>query len=95
MKNIVNTAFAQEFQTAEALFKNFIESGAQETVIDFHASYQSNEKCEEMGLDDPISLRSRLIRVKLEISEERVLFFMKYLWTCIVNTGLWKLIAFL
>ena len=54
------------------IVQNFVESGAQETVIDLHVSYLSKKECEEMGLD-PIPLRLRLIRVELETGEVEVL----------------------
>jgi len=54
------------------IVQNFIKSGAQETIIDLHASYQSKQECEEMGLDaSPLCLR--LIRVELESGEIEVL----------------------
>ena len=54
------------------IVQNFIKSGAQEVIIDLHASYQSKKECEKMGLD-PIPLRLRLIRVELETGEAEIL----------------------
>jgi hypothetical protein len=54
------------------IVQNFVESGAQEAVIDLQASYQSKKECDEMGLD-AAPLRLRLIRVELETGEIEVL----------------------
>ncbi len=54
------------------IVQNFIKSGAQEAIIDLHASYQSKKECEEMGLEAS-PLRLRLIRVELESGEIEVL----------------------
>jgi hypothetical protein len=54
------------------IVQNFVESGAQESLIDLQASYQSKKECDEMGLD-AAPLRLRLIRVELETGEIEVL----------------------
>lgn len=54
------------------IVQNFIQSGAQESIIDLHASYQSKNECNEMGLDTA-PLRLRLIRIELETGEIEVL----------------------
>jgi len=54
------------------IVQNFVESGAQEAVIDLQASYQSKKECDEMGLD-AVPLRLRLIRVELQTGEIEVL----------------------
>ena len=50
----------------------FVESGAQESIIDLQASYQSKIECDEIGLDTK-PLRLRLIRVELDTGEIEVL----------------------
>ncbi len=52
--------------------QNFVESGAQESIIDLQASYQSKIECDEIGLDTK-PLRLRLIRVELDTGEIEVL----------------------
>lgn len=54
------------------IVQDFIESGAQETFIDLHASHQSKKECIDMGLDI-IPLHLRLIRVELDTGEIEVL----------------------
>jgi len=52
--------------------KCFIESGAQEAIIDLQASYNSKKECLELGLD-VMPLRLRLIRVELDSGQVEVL----------------------
>ena len=54
------------------IIQNFIDSGARETIIDLHPSYQSKQEGIDMGLDiKPLHLR--LIRVELESGQIEVL----------------------
>ncbi len=54
------------------IVQRFIESGAQDTIIDLHASAHSRKECLEMELD-VMPLRLRLIRVELESGQIEVL----------------------
>ena len=54
------------------IVQDFIDSGAQETWIELHASHQSKKECLDIGLD-VIPLKLRLIRVELETGEIEVL----------------------
>jgi len=68
----LDSNFCARISNRWKIVQNFIESGAQEALIDLHASHQSKKECEDMGLD-PIPLRLRLIRVELETGEVEVL----------------------
>ena len=54
------------------IVEDFIESGANEAIVDLHASFQSRNECLDMGLD-VMPLNLRLIRVVLDSGEIEVL----------------------
>ncbi len=68
----LNGNFCARISNHWKVVQNFVESGAQEALIDLQASYQSKKECNEMGLD-VVPLRLRLIRVELESGEIEVL----------------------
>jgi hypothetical protein len=54
------------------IIQNFIDSGANETIIALNASHQSKKECLDIGLDIR-PLRLRLVRVELDSGEVEVL----------------------
>jgi hypothetical protein len=75
--------FCARISTQWKIVQRFVESGAQETLIDLHPSYHSKKECVEMGLETN-PLRLRLIRVELESGQIEVLI------TTLIDTEKYK-----